>query len=148
VQRRTLELWTGEAVVETVRAARTTGREETEAVKAAVKAVVATVSARRALTTLHMTTLTLTLTASPGWISRRVARAFLPPGRSFERLRIARPTAWCKVVCAGLRRRGCRVHHGACLPACAWLGTWTRFVWPIKMQRDGGRAGLDGVISL
>jgi hypothetical protein len=63
VQRRTLELWTGEAVVETVRAARTTGREETEAVKAAVKAVVATVSARRALTTLHMTTLRNTCTA-------------------------------------------------------------------------------------
>ena len=34
--------------------------------------------------------------------SRRVARAFLPPTRFFERLRIARPTAWCTVVCADL----------------------------------------------
>ena len=42
MQRRALELWTGEGVVATVRAARTTGREVEP------EAVVATVAARRA----------------------------------------------------------------------------------------------------
>jgi hypothetical protein len=37
--------------------------------------------------------------------------AFLPPTRPLERLRIARPTAWCTVVHADLRRRGCRVRQ-------------------------------------
>ena len=47
-----------------------------------------------------------------------------------------------------LARTGVALSAATAGPACAWLGTWTRFVWPIKMQRDGGRAGLDGVISL